>query len=169
MVEQISLITEQIPHLRRYAAALLADRDNADDLVQECLARAISRHHLWKPTGTVRTWLFTILHNLHVNQIRDQKRKPEFLSDPVGYEQHGELPRQENRLEVRDLQRALQKLPDDQRAVLLLVGLEGHSYAEVALIVDAPIGTVMSRLARARDGLRKIMASQSATDLKVVK
>lgn len=169
MAHRTQMIVEQIPHLRRYAYALMRDRDRADDLVQDCLARAISRRHLWKPKSTIRTWLFTILHNLYANHVRDKKRTPDITSDGDLIDRHGEPAKQQNGLEVRDVLSALDKLPEDHRTVILLVGLEGLTYAEAATVVGAPIGTVMSRLSRAREMLRQIMESENGTNLKVVK
>jgi RNA polymerase sigma-70 factor (ECF subfamily) len=122
MDERERLIVEQIPHLRRYALALLGDRDRANDLVQDCLERGLSRWHLWRP-GNLRAWLFTIMHNLNANARRRAARTPtgvaldaaEFLA-PVP-------PAQEDALNLAALARALAALPEDQRAVVLLVGL----------------------------------------------
>lgn len=168
MTDKADQIVDQIPHLRRYASALLRDRDAADDLVQDCLARAIDRLHLWQPTGTIRAWLFTILHNLYVNQSRSRSRQPEIRADTDDLERQATPSDQDTGLVARDLLNALDQLPDEQRSVILLVGLEGLSYADVAAITGAPLGTVMSRLSRGRERLRQILESQPETVLRRV-
>lgn len=163
MIDRERQIIDQIPHLRRYAAALLRDRDAADDLVQECLARAVDRLHSWRPNGSMRAWLFTILHNLHVNQLRDRHREGA-LHAPVGdIERQPAPPAQDASLALRDLSAALAQLPDEQRSVILLVGLEGLSYADAATVTGAPLGTVMSRLSRGRERLRSLMDNETAS------
>lgn len=169
MTDREDQIVDQIPHLRRYAAALLSDRDAADDLVQDCLARAFDRIHLWQPTGTIRAWLFTILHNLHVNQAQKRGRAPELRGDTEHLERQPASSDTEAGLVARDIASALAQLPEEQRSVVLLVGLEGLSYAEVAAITDVPLGTVMSRLSRGRERLRRIMDGQTEPPLRRVK
>ena len=162
------LITDQIPHLRRYAFALLGDRDQADDLVQDCLERAWSRSHLWR-RGNMRGWLFTIMHNISVNARRRQYRAPRVTSlDETGIAAPVR-PAQEDRLAVSALRHALATLPEEQRAVVLLVGLEDFSYAEAARILGIPIGTVMSRLHRGREQLRRLLSGAAESPLRRVK
>lgn len=163
-----SQIVAQIPHLRRYATALLRDRDAADDLVQDCLTRAIGRSHLWRPDGALRAWLFTILHNLHVNQLRKRGRAPDIHSDTDSLERLPAPRDQDSGLALRDLSNALGQLSEEQRSVVLLVGLEGLSYAETAAVTGAPVGTVMSRLSRGREQLREIMESEDEPKLRRV-
>src|SRR5437763_14707562 len=150
-------IEAEIPRLRRYARALARDLAAADDLVQDCLTRALGKLHLWQEGTDLRAWLFTILHNQYVNQVRRSVRE----GPAVGLSETEPLltrtPHQGKRLELRDLERAIRKLPEEQRAVILLVGLEGMRYEEVAEILDIPIGTVRSRLSRGRDALRRLM------------
>jgi len=150
-------IEAEIPRLRRYARVLARDVAGADDLVQDCLTRALEKLHLWQEGTDLRAWLFTILHNQYVNHVRRAVRE----GAPVGLSESepmlAQMPRQGKRLELRDLERALAKLPDDQRSVILLVGLEGMRYEEVAEILDIPVGTVRSRLSRGRDALRRLM------------
>jgi RNA polymerase sigma-70 factor (ECF subfamily) len=117
----------------------------------------------------MRTWLFTILHNLHVNQARKQGRAPEIRSDTDSLERQPAPSRTDAGLAVRDIAGALEQLPEEQRSIVLLVGLEGMSYAEVAEITDTPLGTVMSRLSRGRERLRQIMDAQTETPLRRVK
>jgi RNA polymerase sigma-70 factor (ECF subfamily) len=151
------LLEEQIPRLRRYARALTHDVERADDLVQSCLERAITKQHLWQPGTDLRAWLFTILHNQHVNEVRHSIR--EGVSIPADDIESVLLakPTLPGKLELRDMERAIAKLPDEQRQVILLIGLEGMRYEEVADILGVPVGTVRSRLSRGRDQLRKLM------------
>ncbi|MBI3451981.1 MAG: sigma-70 family RNA polymerase sigma factor [Rhodospirillales bacterium] len=154
-------IVAQIPHLRRYARALLRDRTMAEDLVQDCLERAWGRLHLWQAGSNLRTWLFTIMHNLHANAARAASRRPRHSSlddNALGVPVRAS---QEDRLEIATLESALAALPDEQRQVVLLVGLEGMSYQETAAVIGAPIGTVMSRLHRGRERLRELLAGMS--------
>ncbi len=147
-------IVVHIPRLRRYARALVGERGAADDLVQDTLERALTKFHLWRPGTDLRAWLFTIMHNVHVNQVRG-RREYAVLDDEIA-----DLPvsaTQELALQSRDLERAIALLPIEQREVLLLVALEDMSYDEVARTVGIPIGTVMSRLSRAREKLRAWM------------
>ena len=168
MIDTTHLIVEQIPHLRRYALALLGDRDRANDLVQDCLERGWSRLHLWRP-GNLRAWLFTIMHNLNANARRRAARRPATVSLDAGSFAPPVAPSQEDGLNLAALQRALTALPEEQRAVVLLVGLEGFSYAEAADIVGVPIGTVMSRLHRGREQLRRQLAGGAGPSLRRVK
>jgi RNA polymerase sigma-70 factor, ECF subfamily len=150
-------IEQEIPRLRRYARALTRDATRADDLVQSCLARALAKSHLWQPGTNLRAWLFTILHNVHVNEVRRAVR--EGVSVPI--EDAAPLltmpASQTDSLQLRDLDRAMGRLAEEQRQVLLLVGLEGMGYEEAALVLQIPVGTVRSRLSRGRDALRHIM------------
>jgi RNA polymerase sigma-70 factor (ECF subfamily) len=156
------LIAEQIPKLRRYARALLGDPIRADDLVQEALLRGLSRSHLWQPGTDIRAWMFTILHNIHINNQRQRRTRSDYQELDDDQPEMATPPNQERSLEIRDLARALQLLPDPQRQVVLLVGLEGMNYKNVAAVLDVPIGTVMSRLHRGREALRRLMAYGSA-------
>lgn len=150
-------IEAEIPRLRRYARALTRDAAATDDLVQDGLARALGKLHLWQEGTDLRAWLFTILHNQFVNQVRRAIRE----GAPVGLSETEPLltqaPHQGKRLELLDLERAIGKLPHEQRSVILLVGLEGKRYEEVAEILNVPIGTVRSRLSRGREALRRLM------------
>jgi RNA polymerase sigma-70 factor, ECF subfamily len=155
------LLEKEIPRLRRYARALTRDAVRADDLVQNCLLRAIAKQHLWQPGTDLRAWLFAILHNQHVNDLRRSLREGadsavDDISPLLTVPATATLA-----LELRDLERAIARLPTEQRQVILLVGLEGMHYEEVASILRVPIGTVRSRLSRGRETLRRLM------DLKV--
>lgn len=155
-----------IPSLRRYARGLVSDPDRADDLVQDTLERAWSRFSLWQRRSEVRAWMFGIMHNHFIDRVRAQRSRPE---DSAGDDlpELPQRPQQTDGLEVRDLDRLLQRLPPEQREVLLLVSVEELSYQEVATITGVPVGTVMSRLSRARGRLRDEMASPSQARDKV--
>ncbi len=161
------LLEEQIPALRRYAFALVQDHDAADDLVQECLERALSRWYLRHPEGDLRAWLFAILRNLHINAYRTRKRRGvgttlDETQSPIG-------PEQEAGLQARDVLAALDQLPEEQKSLLLLIGVEDLSYEEAARVLAIPVGTVMSRLFRARQRLRTIIEDGRAPLLRRVK
>ena len=157
MTDLTRLIEAEIPRLRRYARALTRDVTRADDLVQSCLTRALAKQHLWQPGTDLRAWLFTILHNQHVNDVRRSVREGVTVAveemAPVLTVHPGAMAA----LELRDLETAIGKLAPEQRQVILLVGLEGMQYDEVALILGVPVGIVRSRLSRGRDQLRRLM------------
>jgi RNA polymerase sigma factor (sigma-70 family) len=155
------LIEPLIPALRRYAHGLMRDRATADDLVQDCLERAISRWHQRREGNDPRSWIFTILHNLAINRMRQKQRRGPHI--PLEDADEGSLalaPSQEEGLRHDDLMRALDGLPEDQRVLLLLISVEDLSYAEAANVLNIPIGTVMSRLARARERLRRAVEGE---------
>ena len=158
------LLEEQIPRLRRYARALTRNAPIADDLVQDCLVRAVAKQHLWQPGTDLRAWLFTILHNQHVNFVRKANNK----SVSVEVEQVAPFLQVEANampsLELRDLRVALAKLPIEQREAILLVGLEGMDYEGTAKVLNVPIGTVRSRISRGRAELRKLMGFVERAD-----
>ena len=160
-----------IPRLRRYARALTGGHFTADDLVQDTLERAWTKRHLWREGSDLRAWMFTVMHNVYVNQIRARVADTampldvEALNVPV--RDHSA-----DMLEVADIDAALRRLPDDQREVLLLVALEQLSYGETAAVLGIPIGTVMSRLFRARERIRVLLGGAPVTApavLKVIK
>ncbi len=162
-------ITEHIPSLRRYARALLGGNTaDADDLVQDTLERAYAKWHLWRIGTKLRPWLFSIMHNLFINQIVLLKNRAEHVSLDAAMELSVTV-HPEARLEAIKLVHAIYQLPESARTVLLLVTLEGFSYADTAKILDIPIGTVMSRLARARQQLRNMLADVPQFELKVMK
>jgi RNA polymerase sigma-70 factor, ECF subfamily len=152
-----------IPSLRCYARALLHDRADADDLVQDCLERAIARRHLWYGGTSTRPWLLRILRNLYLNQVRGRRAHPTPISldelefQPAGMEAPGAG------ITLREMQAALAVLDEEQRHVLTMVALTGMTYRECALALGVPVGTVMSRLARARARLRQILEGQAST------
>ena len=155
MTSRDRLIVAEIPSLRRYAWALTGDASLADDLVQDCLERAWGRFHLWRRSGSLRAWLFTIMHNTHANTVRKEKARP-VLVPLAGGDAGAVRPAQEDAPILRNLAEALAQLPLEQRTVVLLVGLEELSYAEAAKVLGIPVGTVMSRLARGRERLRRL-------------
>lgn len=153
-MNKAAAIAAEIPRLRRYARGLVGDAAAADDLVQDCLVRALANQAQWCEGASPRGWLFKILYHLHVDAHRRARRRPlhvdfdEAAKSLVSPEGGGD--------QALDIDDALARLPDEQRQVLLLVALEGLSYAETADVLDVPIGTVMSRISRARDRLRGI-------------
>jgi len=159
-------IAEHIPRLRRYARALAGDSHRADDLVQDTLERALAKFHLWRHGSDLRAWMFSIMHNVFINQL---KARRELALDEATEASLAGAP-QSDPLLLRDLDAALRKLPVEQREVLLLVGLEQLSYAEVSKALGIPLGTVMSRLSRGRERLRALMSGTTMpTSLKAVK
>jgi len=162
-----------VPRLRRYARALAGNRDDADDLVQDTLERAWSRAALWRNVADMRAWLFAIMHNLHVDALRRGRLAVVALDDDAP--DAVAPPPQAARAVVLDLQAALERLPSEQREVLLLVALEDMAYADIARTLGIPLGTVMSRLSRGRERLRLFLDGApsapggDAVRLKVVK
>jgi RNA polymerase sigma-70 factor, ECF subfamily len=143
--------------LRRYARALTRNRERADDLVQDTLGRALIKEEFWQPGTNLRAWLFTIMHNQNVNNVRRDVRESgardiEGISVALPATTDPTASRQ-----MFELERALAQLPLEQRQVILLVGLEGMSYQDAAGILVIPVGTVRSRLSRGRDALRKLL------------
>jgi len=165
------LLEKEIPRLRRYARALTLDVFRADDLVQDTLVRAIARQHRWQHGTNLHAWLFTIMHNQNVNGVRRGVREsiglefddewpfPTVATDPTA------------RLSLRDLDRALARISEEQRRAILLIGLEGRSYEEVATILDVPVGTIRTRVFRGRKSLRTLMdrrpESEAARDVAI--
>jgi RNA polymerase sigma-70 factor, ECF subfamily len=161
-------LEETIPALRRYAWALLRNASDADDLVQDCVLRAIERIDTFRTDAELRPWLFTIMHNLYVNRWRRKRLHAQVVADDAETDL-AVAPAQSASMEIRDVLRGLDTLPDDQRQVLLLVAVEGFQYDEVARMLDVPTGTVMSRLSRARDRLRDFIEGRERPALRRVK
>jgi RNA polymerase sigma-70 factor (ECF subfamily) len=161
-----------IPRLRRYARVLTGDGSRADDLVQDTLARGWEKRRMWRSGSDLRAWLFTIMHNVHVNQLALARRDAANVSidgDPGN--PAWEIPVRANqldRVELLELVQQMGRLSAEQREVLLLAAVEELRYEEIAAILQIPIGTVMSRLSRARDSLRRLVA-EPASALRVVK
>lgn len=141
--------------LRRYARALRRDRVDADDLVQDALTRALSRAGQFRHGTNLRAWLFAIMHSIHVNQVRQRGARPDELPVDDVAARLVSPARQEAHIELDEMRTALAELPEEQRQVLLLVAVEGMKYEEVARVAGIPVGTVMSRLSRAREALRQ--------------
>jgi RNA polymerase sigma-70 factor (ECF subfamily) len=159
------LLEQHIPRLRRYAFALhRSNRSRADDLVQDTLVRAIAKQHLWQPGTNLQGWLFTLMYHQNVNDVRRAAIRRD-LSDTVE-EFHDTLAAVNDTsasLQLRDLDRALAKLPIERRKIILLVALEGMSYAAVGKLLGIPIGTVRSRISRGRAMLRQMMETGIGT------
>jgi RNA polymerase sigma-70 factor (ECF subfamily) len=158
MSEYHRLVEQQIPRLRRYARALTRNSDRADDLVQDTLRRALIKEQFWETGTNLRAWLFTIMHNQNVNNVRRGARESAAVVDIERVSMT--LPATTDPTASRkmvELDRALAQLPLGQRQVILRVGLEGMSYEEAAGIPSVPVGTVRSRLNRGRDALRELL------------
>ena len=157
------LLVEHIPSLRRYARALTGNAWAADDLVQDTLERACGKWRLWVVGSDLRAWLFTVMHNIFASQVRRAPPPHAVVPlDDLPHELHGGVDHGRGNDTSLDLQRCLMQLPEEQRAVLLLVTLEDLSYAEVAKVLGVPVGTVMSRLSRARVRLQELMDGAAA-------
>ena len=157
MTEFARLLEAQLPRLRRYARALTRDPSRADDLVQDTLVRALDKQHLYQDGTNLRAWLFTLMHNQHVNNARRNVREDNSLDvDTVAAHLVAVTDPTASR-QLRELDEAIGKLAMEQRQVILLIGLEGMSYEEAAAILNVPIGTVRSRLSRGREALRQLM------------
>ncbi len=153
MTSTIKMIEAEIPRLRRYARFLAGSPDRADDLVQECLTRAIAKIDSWKPGTNLRAWLFVILRNCFFTEIRRQSRSP--LVEESDSHQASSLANQESHMSLLEVRRAFQALSEEHKEVLILVAMEGLPYEEAASIMNVPIGTVRSRASRARQTLRE--------------
>ncbi len=163
-----------MPRLRRYARVLTGDVARADDLVQETLARAWEKRRLWQAGTDLRAWLFTVMHNVFINQRAMARRESLNVSldgDAAAGEawQFAVRPAQQTRVELIELMEQVGRLPVEQREVLLLAAVEELRYAEIAGVLAIPVGTVMSRLSRAREKLRHSASGDGTMPLKVVK
>jgi RNA polymerase sigma-70 factor (ECF subfamily) len=156
-----------LPRLRGYATALTGNRFAAEDLIQDTVERAWSKSDRWREDRDIQMWLHTIMHNLYVDQLRQKTPPVLSLDESTGHEvpANGELP--DEVLNMRDIDNALQQLPWQQREVLLLISLQDLSYEQAAYVLEIPIGTVMSRLSRAREKLRLLI--EPPTLLRAVK
>jgi RNA polymerase sigma-70 factor (ECF subfamily) len=164
------LIAREIPHLRRYAVVLVGQPHQADDLVQDCLERALRKRHLWRRRGRLRSWLFRLLYRRYVDRGRQASRLREITDEAASELPTSQPARQEHAAQVRDIATALRRLPEEQRMAIVLVGVEGLSYEEAAQVLDVPIGTLRSRLWRGREALREVWLPRTAeTALRRVK
>jgi RNA polymerase sigma-70 factor (ECF subfamily) len=162
-----------IPRLRRYARVLTGESTRADDLVQDTLARAWEKRALWQAGTDLRAWLFTIMHNVFVNQRATARRDARTVSldDDEGGGSAWQVPVQPTqftRVELLETMQSVGRLPAEQREVLILAAVEEMRYEEIAMVMGIPVGTVMSRLSRARDKLRR-MTGEPSVQLKMVK
>ncbi len=162
-------VLSHISGLRRYALVLVGDTSDADDLVQECLLRVIAQARSWRPVRDLRAYMFTTLHNVFIDGHRRRKARVSEVPIETVVADLVAPPSQNRWLEVRDLVAALGKIPSEQREVVLLVGLEGMSYLETAGVLGIPVGTVMSRLSRGREALRRLTSQGASSKLRVVK
>ncbi len=166
MPEFRSQLQDCLPDLWRYAYALTRDRNMADDLVQDCAERALRKRDLWKQTGALKPWLMKMLLNLYRNQLRTQSRRPQLVAMDDMHHDPAAPDALDEKLALSQTARAMKKLPDDQREALLLIVLGGVSYKQAAVALNVPLGTLMSRLGRARAKLRQLMADAPTADLK---
>jgi RNA polymerase sigma-70 factor, ECF subfamily len=158
MDDVLQRIEQEIPRLRRYARYLRREPDHADDLVQECLSRAIAKIDTWQPGTNLRAWLFVILRNCHINEIRREQRVVSLDDDSPTSEPTLTVPgSQETRVALAEVRNAYLSLSEEHREVLLLVAIEGLQYEEASAILEVPLGTVRSRLSRARQALRQAL------------
>lgn len=157
MNDRQKAILAEIPRLRRYARSLMRDADRADDLVQDSLERAFVRLGNWQTGENPRRWLFTIMHNIFIDTVRKDRRRGETVNHSELETSQSQGADQHDKLVVRDVLEALQRIDPDRRAALMLVAVEGFSYAEAADILEVPAGTLMSRIARGRAELRRVL------------
>ena len=162
-------ISGSVPALRRYARALTRNADRADDLVQDCLERAIRKQRLWAPTGPLQAWLFKILLNVYRNDARHQRHRGDHVPLDTLLVEPAIPPPQPGRIALGEMSRAIDALPAEQREALLLVVVEGVSYEQAAGILGIPAGTLMSRLSRARAALRIMTGVSEEPRLRSVK
>lgn len=165
-----SQLASELPPLRRFARALTGDSALADDLVQDCVERALSKSHLYDPARPLRAWLYAVLRNLYISGLRRNGRSTVVKTVDDLMDGEGSVPpAQEERLSVSSVASALDRLAQQHREVIVLVALEEMSYRDVSEILGVPIGTVMSRLSRAREHLRQILEDRGHAVLRRVK
>lgn len=168
MPDFLDEMTRSVPALRRYANALTHNRDTADDLVQDCLERAIRKQALWRPEGPLRPWLYRVLINVWRNNLRSRSQRPAQVPIDDVADQLFVPAAQTGRVALAEMARAIEKLSAEHREALLLVVVEGLSYAEAAQVLEIPLGTLMSRLGRARASLARL-TQEDQPNLKVIK
>ena len=151
-----------LPHLRAFARSLTGDRDRADDLVQDAVLRALSASQQYTPGTNFKAWIFTILRNLYFNEFRRNRALMRPL-EAADLEIHATAPSQQAGLEFDDFRRAFKTLPPEQREALVLVGADGFRYEEAAAICGCPVGTIKSRVARARGEIERLLGAGSRT------
>jgi RNA polymerase sigma-70 factor (ECF subfamily) len=150
-------IEDYVPQLRRYALALSHNPVAADDLVQESVARALTKSDLFNAGTNLRAWLFTIMHNVHISNARRQKHIGMPVDPDIAAATLATQPSQESPLVIKALNRAMQVIPDSQRVAVIMAGVEGMSYEEISEHLNVPVGTIKSRVSRGRDALRKAL------------
>jgi RNA polymerase sigma-70 factor (ECF subfamily) len=162
-----SILTGQIPYLRRYARGLARNAADADDLVQSCLLRALTNFHRFEKNTNLRAWLLTILHNIFIDTVRKNRRAREaFEAAGIAADGVSQGANQFEHMQVVELKRAIERLPAEQRSTLLLVALEDLTYEETARVTGVPVGTVRSRLSRARHALLTVIEGAEIEGLK---
>ena len=161
-----STLVEVLPHLRAFARGLCGRPDLADDLVQDTLERGLKKFSLFRAGSDLRAWLFTMMHNLFINQVSGTQR---WLQNTPPEDIHSGEEQAEEMVTARDFMQAMQMLSTEQRAIILLIGLEQLSYEQAAQVLALPVGTVMSRLARARERLRQLLNGEIGPQLRRVK
>jgi RNA polymerase sigma-70 factor (ECF subfamily) len=162
MSEVLQLVEGEIPRLRRYARYLARDADLADDLVQDCLTRAIAKIDSWTPGTNLRAWLFVILRNCYINELRRGQRMGAIGEASSDYELIPTPANQEAHISLLEVRNAYLTLSEEHREVLLLVAIEGLQYEEAAGVAGVAIGTIRSRLSRARQALRDALEGDRA-------
>jgi RNA polymerase sigma-70 factor (ECF subfamily) len=165
MADIAEQLHEHVASLRRYALVLTRNAHDAEDLVQECLAKAIAASHTYLPGTDLRVWLFRIMHNTHVSDLRKRRVRETAtheLPEPIAEAD------QPKRVELQQVLDALDKLPEAQRRPIVLVALEDMSYADAAKILGVPLGTLYSRLGRGREALRRLVEGARTTKLRLV-
>ncbi len=163
-------LVKELPYLRRFARGLCGDASLADDLVQDCVERALTKSHLYDPARPLRAWLYAVLRNIFVSNWRRNAKfvGAKTVDDLVGFE-GSVAPEQDSNFSVAVITEALDTLPTQQREVLVLISLEEMSYKDASEIIGVPIGTIMSRLSRARAHLENILEKRGTTVLRRVK
>jgi RNA polymerase sigma-70 factor (ECF subfamily) len=150
-------IVDHIPALRRYARVLVRTTDQADDLVQDCVERALSRSALYQPDTNLRAWLFTIMRNIAITQTRKEKLRRSYASERMAMDRRAEAPSQTDVVVLKDSLRKMQELSSGEQQAVTLLGLYDLSYEEAANLSGLPVGTMKSRLSRGRQRLRALL------------
>ncbi len=169
MDDESRLIAYETPHLRRFAVALTGHPEQADDLVQDAVERALRKRRGWRRTGNLRSWLFRILYRLYLNKRKRQRLENDRARTMEAEATATVAPDQEKRVEVLNIAAALDHLPAEQREAVLLVGLEGLSYDEAAYVMGVAVGTVKSRLYRGRETLSVVRDHEGSAQIRRVK
>lgn len=157
LIEHVrELIVSLLPRLRRFARTLTRNAHDADDLVQLSVERALLRHEQWRPDDRFESWMFGIMRNAWIDEVRARQRRGNVLAPEESSEHVGDRS-SEDREEMLSVHTAMNELPDEQRLAVALVLIEGLSYKEAAEVMEVPIGTLTSRLARGRETLQRLL------------